>query len=113
MGGHIGRQSVTLLTAPLVDGDYNSRVRDWEHPERTPIYNCTVDYLSAVESKQAGDQTITRAALFLPPRAPQVTALHRVEWDGRTWEVDGVPAHAEASGPLSGQTVTLLEVQGA
>lgn len=112
MSGHIGRQTVTLLEAPLVTGDYNSQVRDWQHPTPTVITGCTVDYLSGVEPKQAADQTTTRAQLFLPPRAPKVTAFHRVQWDGRTWDVDGVPTYAEASGPLSGQTVTLLEVAG-
>lgn len=112
MPGHIGVQTVTLLQAPLVNGDYSTQVRDWAHATSTPVGGCTVDYLSAAQSKQAGDQTITRAALFLPARAPQVTEHHRVQWDGRTWQVDGVPFTAEASGPLSGQQVTLLEVKG-
>jgi hypothetical protein len=113
MIGNIGRQTITLLEAPLVDGDYNTQVRDWEHPVPTVITGCTVDYMFAARNKQAGDQTITRAQLFLPPRAPQVLPQHRVQWDGRTWDVDGVPADVEQSGPLDGQSVTLLEVKGA
>lgn len=112
MPGPIGRQSVTVLEAPLVDGDYGSRVRDWEHPTPTVVAGCTVDYTSATESRQAQDQTTTRAQLFLPPRAKTVTAVMRVQWDGRTWEVDGVPANPEQAGPLSGQVVALLEVKG-
>lgn len=112
MPGNIGRQTVTLLEAALVSGDYNTQVRDWEHPTPTPVYGCTVDYTAARENKQAANQTVTTAQLDLPPNAPRVTAQHRVLWDGRTWEVDGVPRTVEASGPLSGQTVTLLEVSG-
>ncbi|MFR9794231.1 hypothetical protein ACL07V_37350 [Streptomyces sp. MB22_4] len=113
MIGNIGRQTVTLLDAPLVDGDYNTQVRDWDHPTQTPVSGCTVDYLFASRSKQAGDQTITRAQLFLPRGAPKVLPQHRVQWDGRTWDVDGVPADVQSSGPLDGQSVTLLEVKGA
>ena len=113
MIGNIGKQTVTLLEAPLVAGDYNTQIRDWEHATPTPIGGCTVDYLFAARNKQAGDQTITRAQLFLPRTAPTVLPQHRIQWDGRTWDIDGVPAHVEQSGPLDGQSVTLLEVKGA
>ena len=113
MIGHIGRQTVTLLDAPLVSGDYNTSVRDWDHPVSTVVTGCTVDYMFASRTKQAGDQTITRAQLYLPRNAPTVLPQHRVQWDGRTWDIDGVPASVEKSGPLDGQSVTLLEVKGA
>lgn len=112
MPGPIGRQTVTVLEASLVDGDYNTKVRDWDHPTRTPISGCTVDYTSNSRTRQAGDQTLTRALLLMPPRAKEITTGMRVAWDGRTWEIDGVPAHAAGAGPLSGQTVNLLEVKG-
>lgn len=112
MAGPIGRQSVTVLQAPLVDGDYNTQVRDWDHPTPTDVPGCTVDYVTASRTRQAGDQTTTRAQLFLPPRAMTITTGMRVAWDGRTWDVDGVPGHPEAAGPLSGQVVALLEVKG-
>jgi hypothetical protein len=113
MPGPIGRQTVTVLEAPLVAGDYNTQVRDWDHPIPTPVSGCTVDYTSNSRTRQAGDQTTTRAQLYMPPRAMAVTTGMRVLWDGRTWEIDGVPAHAEGAGPLSGQVVALLEVKGA
>ena len=112
MPGQIGRQSVTILDAPLVAGDYNTETRDWVNATSTVVSGCTIDYISATESKQAQDQTTTRAQLFMPRRAPVVSEWQRVEWAGRTWEVDGVPATPEAAGPLSGQVVTLLEVAG-
>ncbi|CAK7288682.1 hypothetical protein [Streptomyces misionensis] len=113
MIGNIGRQTITLLDAPLIDGDYNTQVRDWDHATQTPVSGCTADYMFASRNKQAGDQTITRAQLYLPRSAPKVLPQHRVQWDGRTWDIDGVPAVVEASGPLDGQSVTLLEVKGA
>ena len=113
MPGPIGRQSVTVLQAALVAGDYNTQVRDWDHPTSTVVSGCTVDYTSNSRTRQAGDQTTTRALLLMPPRAMQITTGMRVTWDGRTWEIDGVPAHAEGAGPLSGQAVNLLEVKGA
>ncbi|MFJ1648010.1 hypothetical protein [Streptomyces sp. NPDC088258] len=112
MPGHIGRQTVVLLDASLVAGDYNTQVRDWEHATRTPVYGCTVDYAGSSEAKDAKDQTVTKAGLFMPRRAPRVSEWQRVEWDGRTWEVDGVPDDVQQAGPLSGQAVMLLEVAG-
>jgi hypothetical protein len=112
MPAHIGRQTVTLLQAPLVMGDYNAQTRDWEHATETPVARCTVDFTGTTESKAASDQTVSRARLFLPARAPEVTEWDRVQWSGRTWEVDGVPNPAEATGPLAGQIVDLLEVAG-
>jgi hypothetical protein len=113
MPGPIGRQSVTILEAPLTTGDYNTTVRDWDHPAITLVPGCTIDYTSNSRSRQAGDQTTSRAQLLMPRRAHTVTTDMRVQWDGRTWEVDGVPAHADGAGPLSGQVVNLLEVKGA
>lgn len=112
MPGHIGRQTVVLLDAPLINGDYNTKVRDWVHATPTPVYGCTIDYVSSSESREARDQTATAAQLDMPRRAPRVTEWQRVEWDGRTWEVDGVPRDVQEAGPLSGQTVRLLEVAG-
>ncbi|MFJ3089027.1 hypothetical protein [Streptomyces sp. NPDC086838] len=112
MPGHIGRQTIVLLDAPLVSGDYNTKVRDWAHATPTPVYGCTIDYVSSSESREARDQTVTAAQLDMPRRAPRVSEWSRVEWDGRTWEVDGVPKDTHAAGPLSGQTVRLLEVAG-
>lgn len=70
MPGNIGRQSVVLLDAPLVTGDYNTEVRDWAHATETVVYGCTIDYAAATESKVAKDQTVTTAELFMPRRAP-------------------------------------------
>lgn len=112
MPGHIGRQAVTLLDAPLVAGAYNKQVRDWDAAVSTVVGRCTVDMTGSSERTNAGDQTVTSARLFLPPRAPRVTEWMRVSWQGRTWEVDGVPADPEETGPLSGQVVDLLEVAG-
>lgn len=112
MPGHIGRQTVTVLDAPLVPGPYNAEVRDWENAVPVEVRRVTVDYTGSSETKNAGDQTVTTARLFLPPSAPRVTEWMRVRWQGRTWEVDGVPAVPEQAGPLSGQVVDLKEVAG-
>lgn len=112
MPGHIGRQTVVLLEAPLVTGAYNKQVRDWEHAVPTEVRRVTVDYTGSSETKNAADQTVTTAQLSMPPRAPRVTEWMRVRWQDREWEVDGVPAVPEQSGPLSGQVVDLKEVAG-
>ncbi|MFD6490669.1 hypothetical protein [Streptomyces sp. NPDC060188] len=112
MPGHIGRQTVVLLDAPLVTGSYNKQVRDWGSAVETEVRRVTVDYTGSSETKSASDQTVTTARLFMPPRAPQVTEWMRVRWQDRTWEVDGVPAVPEQAGPLSGQVVDLKEVAG-
>jgi hypothetical protein len=112
MPGHIGRQTVTLLDAPLVAGPYNGQVRDWDNAVPTEVRRVTVDYTGGTETKNAGDQTVTLARLFMPARAPRVTEWMRVKWQGRVWDVDGVPAEPELAGPLSGQVVDLKEVAG-
>ncbi|MET8113812.1 hypothetical protein [Streptomyces prasinus] len=112
MPGHIDRQTVILLDAPLIQGAYNKQVRDWEHAAETEVRRVTVDYTGSSETKTAGDQTVTTARLFMPPRAPRVTEWMRVRWQNRDWEVDGVPAVPEQAGPLSGQVVDLREVAG-
>ncbi|WP_416476945.1 hypothetical protein [Streptomyces sp. LKA04] len=110
---NIGRQTVTVLDAPLVTGPYNAKVRDWEHAAPTPVSGCTVDITGTSETKNASDQTVTTARLDLPARAPVVvTEWMRVAWQGRTWEVDGVPSDPQAAGPLAGQVVNLREVAG-
>ncbi|MGW4822522.1 hypothetical protein ACWEP4_26900 [Streptomyces sp. NPDC004227] len=112
MPGHIDRQTVILLDAPLVAGAYNAQTRDWEHAAETEVRRVTVDYTGGTETRNAGDQTVTLARLFMPARAPRVTEWMRVRWQDRTWEVDGVPAQPELAGPLSGQVVDLKEVAG-
>lgn len=112
MPGNLGRSTVTVLEAPEVAGDYNAVALDWGSASRTVVSGCTVDITGATETTQANDQTTTRAQLFMPPRAKRVTAAHRVEWAGRTWRVDGVPADPEGAGLLAGQVVSLLEVTG-
>ena len=109
---NIGRQTVTVLDAPLVAGAYNKQVRDWEHAVPSPVSGCTVDITGSSETKNASDQTVTTARLDLPAGAPAVTEWMRVSWRGRTWEVDGVPAVPEQAGALSGQVVNLKEVAG-
>ncbi|MEV4041426.1 hypothetical protein [Streptomyces sp. NPDC049744] len=110
---NIGRQTVTVLDAPLIDGSYNTKVRDWEHADPTPVSGCTVDITGTSETKNASDQTVTTARLDLPAGAPvAVTEWMRVSWQGRTWEVDGVPSDPQATGPLAGQVVNLREVAG-
>lgn len=112
MPGHIGRQSVTLLDAPLKERGYNEQFRDWADAVETVVRRVTVDYTGGTETKNANDQTVTLARMFMPPHAPRVTEWMRVRWQGRDWEVDGVPAEPELAGPLSGQVVDLKEVAG-
>lgn len=108
----IGRQTVTVLDAPLVTGPYNEQVRDWDHATPTEVSRVTVDYTGAAETQSGSDQTTTTARLFMPPRAIPVTEWMRISWQGRVWEVDGAPAVPEQAGPLSGQVVDLKEVAG-
>lgn len=112
MPGHIGRQTVTVLDAPLIAGPYNEQVRDWDNAVETEVRRVTVDYTGSTETQNAGDQTVTTARLFMPRRAMRVDEWMRVSWQGRLWEVDGRAADFEESGPLSGQVVDLKEVAG-
>ncbi|MEU6058000.1 hypothetical protein [Streptomyces sp. NPDC047097] len=112
MPGSIRRQTVVLLDAPLVTGDYNTLDRDWDNAAETSVDGCTVDYTSSSERREAREQTVTTAELLMPRRASTVTSAQRVRWDGRTWEVHGDPDPVEAAGRLSGQVVQLREVSG-
>ena len=112
MSNPIGRQTITILDAPLVTGPYNEQTRDWDNATQTVVGRVTCDYTGSTEVQNAGDQTTTTARLFLPPRAPRINEWMRVVWQGRTWEVHGVPADPEQAGLLSGQVVDLREVAG-
>ncbi|NEA52424.1 head-tail adaptor protein [Streptomyces sp. SID10815] len=109
---NIGRQTVTILDAPLVAGPYNAQTRDWERAIETVVRGCTIDVTGSSETQNASDQTVTTARLDLPPRAVRVTEWMRVRWQDRIWEVDGVPADPEMAGALAGQVVELREVAG-
>ncbi|WP_242882589.1 hypothetical protein [Actinomadura litoris] len=82
----LGRDTITVLTSPGTDphGDPTG-------PEqRTPVAGCQVQPAGSTETLDGRDTVTTRARVFAPASA-QVTATSRVEWDGRSWDVDGEP----------------------
>jgi hypothetical protein len=59
-------------------------------PASSPVnVRCSVHYLTTQESAEVGQTTTTRARIYA--RRFPAGAYARVQWDGRTWDVDGEP----------------------
>jgi head-tail adaptor len=81
--------TVTVLNPTTTEDRYHNDVDDWATPatatERAWITQATSD-----EDLVGRDATIERWQGFFMPRST-ITARSRVQWDGRTFEVDGTP----------------------
>jgi hypothetical protein len=97
------RDTVVRVRAPLITGYGGQEKRDWPNAARTTI-RANVQPDRTVELNDQRQTTVTRWRLFCGP-AEEIVATDRVEWDGRTLEVDGdvelwkrsgAPHHQEA-----------------
>lgn len=66
---------------------------------------------AATETITSRDQRTTRFTLFSDDLA-DMTALHRIEWNGRTFQVDGEPSHLDDLSGYHHTEADLLEVTG-
>jgi hypothetical protein len=87
------RTVITVLTAPLVEGYGGQMTRDWDHATARTTVAHAQPYAfrgSATELTDRRETLVIPYALDLPAGDP-IEATDRVEFDGRTWEVEGEP----------------------
>lgn len=85
-----GRDTVYLLTAPLVDDDHGNEIRDWANPERAAVRGCDVQPGASMEFLQ-GRNTVLIAWTVYAPAGTVVDTYQHVEWRGREYTIYGTP----------------------
>lgn len=95
MSGPLGAESVTVLTAPIVEDDrFGSRHPDWDAATSVTVRGCSVQPVGMAGASRENvvdrQYTATHRILFAPWSAP-IAATNRIVHDGTTYEVDGEP----------------------
>lgn len=109
------QQRVTLINAALVEdvdgSNYGNERLDWDNAEQVDAPGCVIAPLPVGEQVDPGrDAIVTRWQFIGPPGTP-ITALSRVEYGGRTYEVDGDPQVFE-TGVMDHVEAVLQQVRG-
>lgn len=101
-------QAVTLLAEDITTTDAwgNTTVSAWT---TVGTYRGRLEHTTSQEIAYAGDTVVTDWQLFLEPSAP-ITARHRVQVDGRTFQVVGEPSPVRARGPVHHTKARLIAV---
>lgn len=84
------RETVTVIRAALKDSR-GTKVLDWQNATRTPLDGCSVQ--PGDTSRDFDGRTVQVSedwTLYAPPGS-DVKAGDRIEWEGTTFEIDGVP----------------------
>jgi head-tail adaptor len=103
---------VTVLRAGAGTPKYGNATLDWTDPSMTMTSGWLAQHTSA-EPVTTGRTTavITDSVLFLPPET-DITERDRVEVDGRTYAIDGVPVKARTPRGVHHLEVKLRAVEG-
>ncbi|MFE9099850.1 DUF6093 family protein [Actinomadura geliboluensis] len=80
---------IVIVRAPLLTGYGNSLVYDWANATRTTVA-AGLQPGNSIEQTGARDKVTTFYTVFVAA-GTDVKVTDRVEWGGRTWEVDGEP----------------------
>lgn len=105
-------QTVTVLTAASKQDRYGNTVVDWANATSRTV-KVWVAQTGSTEELLGRDSTTTVAVVFFPAGDP-ITAADRVQVDGVTYEVNGVPdaANNGRSGAVHHIQVRLKDVEG-
>lgn len=105
---------VVVRVRGIVEDDthHNSTV-DWDNPDRLTIHGCSVQGQLGTESL-GGRDTVTWAFTWFGNPDADVVAYDRIEFDGRTYDVDGpvVPMHDPTGLGLDHKMAKLTLVEG-
>lgn len=100
-----------VIVNPRLGADrYGNEVKDWFAATRTPS-RAWVAQRTASETRDGREALDTSWTIVLPPDT-DISGLSRVEWDGRTFEVDGAPRPAHTRRGLHHLEATLRIVEG-
>lgn len=102
-------ETVELLTRQVSGrDDYGNDTYEWV-AETWPAW---LEQRNGSEQQGATEQSVANMWLYLPLDAP-ASAVQRIRYDGRTWEIDGEPGRQPGGFVVEGyQVVALRKVTG-
>lgn len=106
------KDTVTVLRAPLRESR-GAMVPDWENAERIPLSRVQVTPASTVQDRDGRVVNVSDRFTLRAGYEADIEAGDRVEWDGRTFEVDGDVFHTQSpTGRASSTRCTLAFWEG-
>ena len=107
-----GWDSVTVLRATLVDSR-GTKKRDWSNPTQATVKGCNFQYVSSVQNRDGRLLAVAEEIRLFAPFNADIQAGDRIQYDGNTYEVDGLPmARRSPSGHLNHLEIKLREWVG-
>lgn len=101
---------VTVVNPRIGADRYGNEIKDWYAASRTAT-KAWVAQRSATEDRDGREALVTDWMVVLPPEV-DVSGLSRLEWDGRTFELDGEPRPAYTRRGLHHWEATVRIVEG-
>lgn len=89
--------TIVIVSAPLVSSYGGQMTRDWANATRSDPVSANVQPDTATETEGRTDTSTTRYRAFCGPSTP-VDIADRVEWEGRTYDVQGEPERWKSMG---------------
>jgi head-tail adaptor len=84
---------VRIVRPGTTEDRYGNDAKDWSSSPRRRTVRARVAQRSRSEVGDGREARVTGWVCYLPA-GTQVTALDRIEWDGQTFEIKGVPNRA-------------------
>jgi hypothetical protein len=103
-------QDVEVVTPGVTTSRVGDVVLDWDNPTRV-VTKAWVETTSTREDEEMRDQEVTRVRFFLQSGV-RVSNECVIEWEGRTFQVDGPPAPRFRPNGLHHLEVRAKEVEG-
>ncbi|MES9587816.1 hypothetical protein ABWK57_02780 [Streptomyces sp. NPDC094045] len=101
------RDTIVVVDRVLIGQD--ERGQDVYEDRRRTVTQCNMQPVSSAEANDDRTQVVTRWRLAGPP-GMGLTAISRIEWGGRAFEVDGEPGEYGSFGGLMDHTEAFLKV---
>lgn len=107
-----GRDTITVVRAPITTDAHNNDRRDWAAATETVVEGCEVQPQGSQENLVNQDQVLIAYKVFAPA-GTDVKATDRVKYDGETFEVFGHPgAWKTRGGRLDYVAISLVDWKG-
>lgn len=110
--GALGRDTITILRAPLERDGHGNDKRNWSAAAETPVTGCDAQPVGSQETLVNEDQVLLSYKVYAPA-GTDVVATDRVSYGGTTYDVFGEPERWRSrSGRLDYVLVTLVNWRG-
>lgn len=104
--------TVTVVRPQMVDRR-GTLVADWANAQRTALPDCCMQERSTVRDLDGRTLSVSEGFVLFAPPGADVQAGDRIEFNGNTFEVDGIPADWPCrSGRISHVEVPLSRWEG-